>query len=111
MSNCLNFPRVNKMALGSGFNFPRHKKKKTFLAIILTSQGASMMVVLELMKPSWCPNRNAGIKLRATQDNPIELNADCNLRDLNNIYNLMITASRSNREKTVELPGKKPETG
>ena len=36
---------------------------------------------------------------------PIELNADCNLRDVNNIYNLMITTSRSNREKTVELPG------
>ena len=34
-----------------------------------------------------------------------ELNADCNLRDLNIIYNEMITASRSNGEDNVELPG------
>ena len=33
-----------------------------------------------------------------------ELNSDCNLCDLNNIYNLT-TASRSNRENNVELPG------
>ena len=36
------------------------------------------------------------------------INADCNLRDINTIYNLLTAASRSNREKTeenVELPG------
>ena len=38
-----------------------------------------------------------------------ELNADCNLRDLNIIYNVMITASRSNGEDKVELPGWGPE--
>ena len=38
-----------------------------------------------------------------------ELNADCNLRDLIIIYNVMITASRSNGEDKVELPGWGPE--
>ena len=38
-----------------------------------------------------------------------ELNSDCNLRDLNIIYNLMVTASKSNGEDKVELPGWGPE--
>ena len=38
-----------------------------------------------------------------------ELNADCNLRDLNIIYNVMTTASRRNGEDRVELPGWGPE--
>ena len=38
-----------------------------------------------------------------------ELNAGCNLRDLNIIYNVMTTASRSNGEDKVELPGWGPE--
>ena len=65
----------------------------------------SLMVVWELMRPSWCPIPNANLILRATQDVQRELNADCNLRDLNIIYNVMITASRSNGEDKVELPG------
>ena len=69
----------------------------------------SLMVVWELMRPSWCPNPNADSKLRATQDVQRELNADCNLCDLNIIYNVMITASRSNGEDKVELPGWEPE--
>ena len=67
------------------------------------------MVVWELMRPSWCPSPNADLILRATQDVQRELNADCNLRDLNIIYNVMITASRSNGEDKVELPGWGPE--
>ena len=47
--------------------------------------------------------------LRATQDVQRELSADCNLRDLNIIYNVMITASKSNGEDKVELPGWGPE--
>ena len=69
----------------------------------------SLMAVWELMRPSWCPSPNADSILRATQDVQRELNADCNLRDLNIIYNVMITASRSNREDKVELPGWGPE--
>ena len=65
----------------------------------------SMRAVWELMRPSWCPSPNADSILRATQDVQRELNADCNLRDLNIIYNVMITASRSNGEDKVELPG------
>ena len=38
-----------------------------------------------------------------------ELNTDCNLRELNIIYNLMTTASRSNREKNEGFPGWGPE--
>ena len=38
-----------------------------------------------------------------------ELNTDCILCYLNIIYNLMTTASRSNRENNVELPGWGPE--
>ena len=38
-----------------------------------------------------------------------ELNSDCILRDLNIIYNLMKTASKSNGENKVELPGWGPE--
>ena len=46
------------------------------------------------MKPSWWPSPNADSILLATQDvQREELNADCNLRDLNVIYNLMTTAS------------------
>ena len=69
----------------------------------------SLMAVWELMRPSWCPSPNADSILRATQDVQRELNADCNLRDLNIIYNVMTTASRSNCEDTVELPGWEPE--
>ena len=69
----------------------------------------SLMAVWELMRPSWCPSPNADSILRATQDIQRELNADCNLRDLNIIYNVMITASKSNGEDKVELPGWGPE--
>ena len=69
----------------------------------------SVMVVWELMRPSWCPSPNADSILRATQDAQRELNADCNLRDLKIIYNVMITASRSNGEDKLELPGWGPE--
>ena len=69
----------------------------------------SLMAVWELMRPSWCPSPNADSILRATQDVQRELNADCNLRDLNIIYNVMITASRSNGEDKVELPCWGPE--
>ena len=69
----------------------------------------SLMVVWELMRPSWCPSRNADSILRATQDVQRELNTDCNKRDLNIIYNVMTTASMSNGEDKVELPGWGPE--
>ena len=69
----------------------------------------SLMVVWELMRPSWCPSPNADLISRATQDVQRELNADCNLRGLNIIYIVMITASRSNGEDKVELPGWGPE--
>ena len=65
----------------------------------------SLMVVWELMRPSWSPSRNADSILLATQDVQRELSADCNLRDLNIIYNVMTTASKSNGEDKVELPG------
>ena len=69
----------------------------------------SLMVVWELMKPSWFPSPNADSILRATKDVQREMNSDCNLRDLNVIYNLMTTASKSNGEDKVELPGWGPE--
>ena len=70
----------------------------------------SLTVVWELMRLSWCPTSpNADSILLATQDVQRELNADCNLRDLNIIYNVMTTASRSNGEDKVELPGWEPE--
>ena len=69
----------------------------------------SLMVVRELMKPSWCLSPNADSILRATQDVQRELNSDCNLRDLNINSNLMMTASNSNGEDKVELPGWGPE--
>ena len=69
----------------------------------------SLMVVWELMRPSLSPSPNADSILRATQDVQSELNSDCNLRDLNIIYNLMTTASKSNGEDKVELPGWGPE--
>ena len=69
----------------------------------------SLMVVWELIKPSWCPSPNADSILRATQDVQRELNSDCNLRDLNISYNLMTTASKSNGKDKVELPGWGPE--
>ena len=61
------------------------------------------------MKPSWCPSPNANSILGATQDVQRKLNSDCNLRDLNIIYNLMTTASKSNGEDKVELSGWGPE--
>ena len=69
----------------------------------------SLRVAWELMRPSWCPSHNADSVLRATQDVQRELNADCNMRDLNIIYNVMITASRSNGEDKMEFPGWGPE--
>ena len=67
------------------------------------------MVLWELMKPSWSPSPNADSISRPTQDVQRELNSDCNLRDLNIIYNVMTTASKSNGEDKVELPGWGPE--
>ena len=61
-----------------------------------------LMVLWELMKPSWCPSPNADSILRATQDVQRELSSDCNLRDLIIIYNLMTTASKSTGEDKVE---------
>ena len=69
----------------------------------------SLMVVWELMRPSWCPSPNADSILLATQDVQRKLNADCNLRDLNIIYNVVTAASKSNGEDKVELPGWGPE--
>ena len=69
----------------------------------------SLMVVWELLKPSWRPSPNADSILRATQDVQRKLNSDSNLRDLNIIYNLMMTASKSNGEDRIELPGWGPE--
>ena len=69
----------------------------------------SLMVAWELIKPAWCPSLNADSILRATQDVQRELNSDCNLHDLNVIYILMTTASKSNGEDKVELPGWEPE--
>ena len=70
---------------------------------------ASLMVVWELMRPSWCPSPNADSMLHATQDVQREQNSDYSLRDLNIIYNVMTTASRSNGEDKVEMPGWGPE--
>ena len=69
----------------------------------------SLMVVWEPKRPSWCPSPNADSILLATQDVQRELNSDCNLRDLNIICNVMTTASKSNGEDKVELPGWGPE--
>ena len=69
----------------------------------------SLMVAWELMEPSWCSSPNADSILRATQDVQRELNSDCNLHDLDVIYILMTTASKSNGEDKVELPGWEPE--
>ena len=63
----------------------------------------------ELMKPSWCPSPNIDSILRAAQGEQRELNSDCNLRHLNIIYNLMTTASKSDKGNNVELPGWGPE--
>ena len=68
----------------------------------------SLMVVCELMKSSWCPGPNADSIWRATQYVQRELNVECNLRDLNTIYSLMTTASKSNGENEAELPGWRP---
>ena len=71
----------------------------------------SLMVVWELMKPSWCLSPVADLILRARKDVQRELISDCNLLDLNIIYNLMTTASKSNGEDKVELPGWDQRTG
>ena len=55
------------------------------------------------------PSPDADSILPATQDVQRKLNSDCNLRDLNIIYNLMMTASKSNGEDKLELPGWVPE--
>ena len=68
-----------------------------FLDDLLTK---SLMIVWELIKQPWCPSSNADSILRATQDVQRELKSDCNLRDLNIIYN---------GENKVELPGWGPE--
>ena len=61
----------------------------------------SVRVAWEQIEPSGCPSPNADSILRATQDMQRELNSNCNLRDLNIIYNLMTTASKSNKGNNV----------
>ena len=75
----------------------------------LRSSDELLRTSLMVVKPSWFPSPNADSILRATQDVQRELNSDCNLHDLNIIYNLMTTASKSNRENNVELPRWSPE--
>ena len=67
----------------------------------------SLNVVWELMKQHGVrvPMLNADSMLRVTHGIQRELKADINLRDLNTTFDLMITTSRSSREKNVELPG------
>ena len=43
---------------------------------------SSLMAVVELMEPLWCPSANTDMIMRATKDVQKVLNADCNLRDL-----------------------------
>ena len=69
----------------------------------------SLMVMWELMKSSLCPSPNADLILGATQDVQRELTSDCNLHDLNIIYNLMTKASKGNGEDKVELPDSEPD--
>ena len=64
-----------------------------------------LTAVWEMMTPSCCPSPNADSILRTIQHMQKELNSDCSLLDLSIIYNFMTTASRSNRENKVELPG------
>ena len=56
----------------------------------------SLLTVWEIMKLFLCPSPNADVILRVTQDFERESNADCNLRDLNTMHNLMTEAFRSN---------------
>ena len=91
-------------------SMPKSDKRVEFgLGFSDELRRTSLMVLWELMRPSWCPSPNADSILRATHDVQRELNADSNLRDLNIIYDVMTTASRSNGEDKVELPGWGPE--
>ena len=69
------------------------------------------MGVWELLKPSEGPSSNADSILRATPNFQREIIANCNLWDLTIIYNLMTTASRSNRGNSVELTDWGPDDG
>ena len=87
---------------------PKSDKKVEF-GLGFSDELLRTSLMVELMRPSWCPSPNADSILRAKQEVQRELNAGCNLRDLNIIYNVMTTASRSNGEDKVELPGWGPE--
>ena len=93
----------------AAFSVPKSDKRVEFgLGFSDELLRTSLMVVWELMKPSWCPSPNADLILRAQKDIQRKLNSDCNLRDLI-IYNVMTTASKSNGEDKVYLPGWGPE--
>ena len=74
--------------------YPQTKWKRVDFGLRFSDEllRTSLMVVWELVRPSWCPSPNADSILRATQDVQRELNADYNVRDLNIIYNVMTTA-------------------
>ena len=82
-----------------------HKRVEFGLGFSDELLRTSLMVVWDFMKPSWCPSPNADSIIRATQNVQRESNSDCNLRDLNIIYNLTTTASKSNGEDKLELSG------
>ena len=79
--------------------------------LIAASINFSSTTALRFADLEGLPSNNTmgPVNARPSQDVQRELNADCNLRDLNIIYNVMITASRSNGEDKVELPGWGPE--
>ena len=94
----------------TAFSVPKSDNRVEFgLGLSDELLRTSLMVVWELMKPSWCPSPNADSILRATQDVQRELNVHCNLRDLFIKYNLMKTASKSNGESEVEMFSAVPE--
>ena len=79
--------------------------------LIAASINFSSTTALRFADLEGLPSNNTmgPVNARPSQDVQRELNADCNLRDLNIIYNVMITASRNNGEDKVELPGWGPE--
>ena len=60
----------------------------------------SLVTMMELMKPSWCPNPNAGLIWDMTADTVLELDDDASLHDLAMIHQQLALRVTKQKDRT-----------
>ena len=67
-------------------------------------QPSCLVTMWELMKPSWCPNPDAGLIWVLTADVELEESDDESLHDLAVIHHLLALDREKQKEKSLTSP-------